>query len=175
MKSRAYLLLSLLSFGVAQADDKPSIVNPATAAPAHAAPTAKPNFDLHDAAIRQIVRDTVESLPSSSTAANPDSRFAARLGSLSIHDRKVPFAVHCSDSVSNDCAAYDADGNELYRIPRNQVYPVDFTDLTTAASCISSNDLLTTFDRADRCRGIGVLLPTPWDRVNIAVPLFRRD
>jgi len=73
----------------------------------------------------------------------------------------------------SDCVAYNADGDALFTVPRDQYVGKRGT---TAAdewmSCQSSNDLLTTFERYDKCRGIGIGLPLEFNDVILKLPLI---
>ena len=164
MTTRTWIVLPLLLVvSVAIADDKPA---------PESARTAKPTFDLGNAALRKIVRETAANATSAmppASSTEPASRVAAQIGMLPMRKGKTPITVNC-DGIAADCAALDANGNELYRVPRWQVFGVNSGDPSMASPCQSSNNLLSTFERADRCRGVGLLLPTPWDKVNFALP-----
>jgi hypothetical protein len=159
------ILPLLLAVAVANANEKPT---------PQPMPAAKPTFDLRSDALKKIVRATAADAPVATqpaSATEPASVVAAKIGPLPMRKRSTPTSVNC-DGIGSDCAALDANGNELYRIPRWQVFGMNPGDPSTPSPCQSSNNMLSTFERADRCRGVGVLLPTPWDKVNFAVPLF---
>ena len=164
MTTRTWIIPPLLLLvSIAVADDKPA---------PRSAPAAKPTFDLNDTALRKIVRETAANAAAakqSDSTPEPASSVAAQIGTLPMRKGKTPITVNC-DGIAVDCAALDANGNELYRVPRWQVFGINSGDPTMASPCQSSNNLLSTFERADRCRGIGLLLPTPWDKVNVALP-----
>jgi hypothetical protein len=165
MTTRTWIVLPfLLVVAIAVANDNPV---------AQSAPGAKPTFDLDNSALRKIVREAAAknavATPRSDSNTESASAVAAQIGTLPMRKGKTPITVNC-DGIAVDCDALDANGNELYRVPRWQVFGVNSGDPSMASPCQSSNNLLSTFERADRCRGVGLLLPTPWDKVNFALP-----
>ena len=73
---------------------------------------------------------------------------------------RAPRRVHHMDCDSFNCVAYTADDQALYTIPREQYFGINADDPQEAwLSCQSGNDLLTTFERYDKCRGVTIGLP----------------
>lgn len=169
MTARATIILPLLlAATLAIADEKPA---------PQAAASARPGFDLKHAAVKKIVRETAvraaAAQPEPNAEAEPAnaSAVAARIGTLPMRKSSAPVTMNCG-GIAEDCAALDANGNELYRLPRSQVFGTNLDDPASSLPCLSSNNLLSTFDRVDRCRGVGLLLPTPWDKVNFTIPVM---
>lgn len=79
----------------------------------------------------------------------------------------TPFSIECK---ANTCTAFDGLGRQLFRRDRDQVRNADPGGPLVKVECLSAANLLTTFDRQDRCNGVGRLLPTPWDPLNDVVP-----
>jgi hypothetical protein len=75
---------------------------------------------------------------------------------------RAPRRPHHVECDSFNCVAYTADEVALFSIPRAQFYgDQEGGDKTGDAwlSCQSRNNLLTTFQRYDKCRGITFALP----------------
>ena len=80
--------------------------------------------------------------------------------------------MHHMDCSLADCVAYTSDGDPLYTIPREQYFGVDGDDLDDQwLSCQSGNDLLTTFERYDKCRGVTIGLPLEFQGTLVSLPL----
>jgi hypothetical protein len=138
--------------------------------PATPADEKKPTFTLSDAEVRKIVRAAanrkVEGFrfvkdPQVATDI-PPSATAARFQPLARLPRATRVVFECR-SLTEACGAYDYDGNYLYSVPREQVYPNSTGGSDDWLACQSGDDMLSTFERFDRCRGIGVMLSTPWN------------
>jgi hypothetical protein len=73
----------------------------------------------------------------------------------------------------SDCVAYTADGDALYTVPRDQYLGVNGGSTREEwLSCQSGNDLLTTFERHDKCRGVSIGLPVQIGGTLVNVPLL---
>ncbi|HET9865370.1 MAG TPA: hypothetical protein VFP37_18170, partial [Steroidobacteraceae bacterium] len=125
---------------------------PAPEAPVRAESSATKDastFSLRAAAVQKIVRDHAAKVaPESAPAESP-----------SIHGRefKLQFRgerrVDRFDCDAVNCIARNAAGEDLYSIPRDQYYGITDDSANTWLSCQSGNDLLSTFERYDHCRG----------------------
>ena len=71
--------------------------------------------------------------------------------------------------------AYTADDFALFSVPRDQYYGVASGGLGEDwLSCQSHDDLLTTFERYDKCRGITIgLPPVGFGNVRLDLPKLR--
>lgn len=87
---------------------------------------------------------------------------------------RAPRRLHHMDCDSFDCVAYTADNQPLYTIPREQYLGIN-TDNSKEAwlSCQSGDDLLTTFERYDKCRGVSIGLPLQTHDVIVNLPKIR--
>jgi len=97
---------------------------------------------------------------------------AAQFGILPVKSRTLPLHFDC---LLLDCIAYDAAGNELYTIPREQYYGADENRADAWLSCQSGNDMLSTFERFKGCRGVSLGIPTGWQPLTVPISLFSRD
>jgi hypothetical protein len=133
---------------------------------------AKPNFDLSDAEMKRLLRRAT-------TAPQADPRvvefwLAAWRAPASETRRKIevptnpqrlrPAVVECG-AINENCAAYDADGKYLRAVPRPPGPPT-FAESNygaDSAGCLGSNDMMSIFEREQRCRGIGRVIPSFWE------------
>lgn len=162
--------LSLLAFClagapmIAQAADPPA-PPAATATASEQKPAQKPVFYLSETDLRRFLRSQRVVLES------PDeARIASdwRAGRESIAIQKPatpesqtrPAMVEC-DGRGTKCAAYDIDGKYLHALPNRRVQ-LGINDPDTL-NCGHTSDMMSTFERADRCRGIGILIPSIWE------------
>ena len=147
-------------------------------------PVTAATFDLRNSSVQKILRAAAaEEAP---PAEKPPKDFSAALRSLRELDAatsaslSAPLAVkfrtarrfHHMDCDSFTCVAVTADGDPLYTVPR-QNYSGTLDGQTSSDSwlrCQSGNDLLTTFERYDKCRGISVGLPLQWNGFNFDTP-----
>lgn len=137
------------------------------------------SFSLTDDAVRRIVREAALDLTPDYRVESPkplqeDVPSAAELGMgpLRMKGSRVPARYECE---LDKCAAYDRDGNVLWYLPRDQFFTQGAgKDSDVWLSCQQHNDMLSTFERVERCQGMGLLMPTPWDKVRLAVPLLPR-
>jgi hypothetical protein len=122
--------------------------------------TAKPTFDLKAVGVQAAIRAAAASEPD---PIKPDTAEPATAGKdlLSLTFR-APRRAHHMNCDSFVCVAYSADGDALFTIPRDQtsrVTDVGDNGRNEWLSCQSGNDLLTTFERYDKCRGVTIGLP----------------
>ena len=81
--------------------------------------------------------------------------------------------------AGNDCLAYAKDGSVLYPVSRDQLFDHDIISDSKRASeqwlsCQQGNDLLSTFERFDKCRGVTIGLPAAkLDNVEVLLPPLR--
>jgi hypothetical protein len=135
---------------------------------------AAPSFNLHDGNVQKIVAAAARQQTESAPARNADSDATAPTAPLEIRF-KAPRRVHHLDCDSFDCVAYNADDIALFTIPREQYYGVHGDKPADAwLACQSGNDLLTTFERYDKCRGITIgLPPAGFGNVSLDPPKLR--
>jgi hypothetical protein len=99
-----------------------------------------------------------------------DSRIAANLRTSrsTTHARDGETATRCGVS---ECTVYDSRGRQLYSYRTARIGIDVPATLEAWQSCQSrQDDMLSTFDRQDRCNGITSRLPTPWDPTPRAWP-----
>jgi hypothetical protein len=172
-------LLCLPVPGLTQ-DSKPSQTKPPSAPPASETSRVSepPGFDLRNTHVQSVIRDNARaaSAPSQTqTAQNlpADTIPSARGIEQQSLAFRAPRRVHHVDCGLSDCVAYNADGDALFTVPREQFVG---TNGNTASdewlSCQSSNDLLTTFERYDKCRGVSIGLPVQVHNVIVKLPLI---
>jgi hypothetical protein len=108
--------------------------------------------------VQTVIRAAAASAPNSQLAA--DLTASATRPALADIPFRAPRRPHHMDCDSFNCVAYTADDEALYTIPRDQYFGVNSNDPQKAwLSCQSGNDLLTTFERYDKCRGVSIGLP----------------
>jgi hypothetical protein len=129
-----------------------------TKKPSIAAPSA-PAFSVHDRNVQKILAAAAQKQSESSPEKNAASDAVTATGPMAVKF-KAPRRVHHMDCDSFNCVAYNADDIALFTIPREQYYGVHGDKPADAwLACQSGNDLLTTFERYDKCRGITIGLP----------------
>jgi hypothetical protein len=123
------------------------------------AKTSQPVLSLHAPEVQKVIRAAAKT-PADTAPLNLAP--AVTLGgqvTIPFRAPRRPHHMQCDDST---CVAYTADDVALYTIPRYQYYgdraPADPT-AGEWLSCQSRDDLLTTFERYDQCRGITIGLP----------------
>jgi len=128
-------------------------------------PVQKPNFYLSETDIRRFLRGQRVVLESPD-AARIASDWRAGRESISIQkparpeSQVRPAMVEC-DGRGTKCAAYDIDGKYLHALPNRRVQ-LGINDPDTL-NCGHTSDMMSSFERADRCRGIGILIPSIWE------------
>jgi hypothetical protein len=117
---------------------------------------------LHDASVQKVIRASAQRQASTASLAadTPDqSSITARGDEMKLRFRAPLRPDHITCDIL-DCVAYTADDVALYTIPREQYYgPHGDTPGDEWLSCQSHDDLLSTFERYDKCRGISIGIP----------------
>jgi hypothetical protein len=134
--------------------------------------TPKPALDLKAASVQSVVRNHAVA----QTAGNkplPDESAPTDIKPLPF---RAPRRVHHVDCDSFNCVAYTADNDALFSVPRDQYFGVteDGGTRDSWLACQSGDDLLTTFERYDKCRGISVGIPVQFRDVTVNVPVLGR-
>jgi len=121
------------------------------------AKTAKPVLSLQAPEVQKVIRAAAQA-PSDTAQLNS----APTLGDQVTIPFRAPRRPHHMECDNISCVAYTADDVALYTVPRAQYYG-DRVHGDHAAgewlSCQSRDNLLTTFQRYDKCRGITIGLP----------------
>lgn len=127
----------------------------------------KPTFDLSDAAVQKVIRaaaalPATAIVPGATSPRLPDQDLA--LPAIGENLVAIPFRAprrfHHLDCDSFNCVAYTADGDALYSLPRDQHYGINSDKPEESwLACQSGNNLLTTFERYDLCRGVRIGIP----------------
>ena len=157
MKTHTWMLIgALLAVPALGFADEP-------AKPVAASKMFKPALNLQTAEVQKIIRESakeqIENAAPASAAASPDPP-PVTLGQQVTIPFRAPRRLHHTQCDSFNCVAYTADGDALFSIPRDQYYGQHGGDSAAKwLSCQSHNDLLTVFERYDKCRGISVGLP----------------
>jgi hypothetical protein len=145
--------------------------------PASSAKPEKPTFNIKSAQVQESIRAAArmhyEGSPQAAAAKSPDVVQPIVLG----NQTSIPFRVlrrpHHLKCDNIDCIAYTADDVALYSVPRSQYYG-ERTDGANSSdewlSCQSRNNMLSTFERYDKCRGITIGLPLSFGNTTIAAP-----
>jgi hypothetical protein len=149
---------------------------PAWAPAAEPAEPDKPMFDLRDESVQGILRATAAANESAAQqTSTTGSKVEAELADIRF---RAPRRVHHTECDSEDCVAYTADNEALFTL--NRGVRTDLDSMNTEQlddawlSCQDTNNLLSTFERFDRCRGIRVG-PPPLDlgRDRLDLPKIR--
>ncbi|MEO8061698.1 MAG: hypothetical protein ABI821_03015 [Pseudomonadota bacterium] len=123
-----------------------------------AAPAA-PSFSLHDDNVQKIVVAAAQKQSESATESDALNDPVTATAPIAVKF-KAPRRVDHTDCDSFNCVAYNADEIALFTIPREQYFGVHGDKPADGwLSCQSRDDLLTTFERYDKCRGITIGLP----------------
>jgi hypothetical protein len=151
------LLLTPLGIGAAEPDTR-GITPPGVATAASApAPGA---FDLKNAAVQSLLRTTAVSATQSAPLPDASEARHENLAELRFRGPRRPQYMECD---SRDCTAFTKDHDPLYTLSREQMRDQgSFTEGNSFdqwLSCQQGNDLLSTFERFDKCRGITIGLP----------------
>lgn len=164
MKLRTLMLMSALLALPALS----SASDPAEAKPA----TTKTAFDLKAAKVQDVIRSHASAQPAAEKA-DPSESAPTQLEPLPF---RAPRRVHHVDCDSFNCVAYTADDDALFSVPRDQYFGVTGNGSTRDSwlACQSGNDLLTTFERYDKCRGVSVGIPVQFRDVTVNVPVLGR-
>ncbi len=155
----------------------PSAGPAASATPPPAARRApQTSFAITSPQARQILRDAVAQgepqAPASTSTSEPPPTDATRLDVMPPLRFRGPRGVHHMECDASNCMAVNAEGTTLYTVSRdeNLTYhgPRGNGGYDAWLSCQSTNNLLTTFERYDKCRGIQIGLPA--GNVLLALP-----
>ena len=172
MKTQTWIcaatLLALSAVG--QAQQQPAAKPAPAATTSAAAPEAKPTFDLRNANLRDVIRANAATQPQRENAP------AEETSGLEPLPFRAPRRLHHMDCDSFNCVAYTADDVALYTIPRDQYMGVRASGDNPQEewlSCQSGNDLLTTFERYNKCRGVSIGLPLQTLDVIVDLPKLR--
>ncbi len=137
-----------------------------------AAEPAKPGFDLRNESVQGILR-TAAAASESTEALTPknESKVQAELADIRF---RAPRRVHHTQCDGEDCVAYSADNEALFSMDRqfsNAIDPMASGKREDGwLSCQDTHNLLSTFERYDRCRGIRIGAP-PLTVGNLGVEL----
>jgi len=133
---------------------------------------AKPTFDLKTAGVKDVIR-THALAEAASEKTDPAESAATDLKPLPF---RAPRRVHHMECDSFNCVAYTADNDALFSVPRDQYFGVRENDGSRDSwlSCQSGNNLLSTFERYDKCRGVSVGIPVQMHDVIVNVPVISR-
>jgi hypothetical protein len=123
-------------------------------------------FDLNAAIVQSAIR-TAAANDTAPPQEPVSSEAAADEGEALSLTFRAPRRAHHMTCDAINCVAYTADGDTLYTIPRDEPHRDEWL------SCQSSNDLLTTFERYDKCRGVNVGLPSQAGEVLLDPPSSR--
>jgi hypothetical protein len=134
--------------------------------------TTKPAFDLKAAKVQGVIRSHAVA-QAADEKAGPSESAPTEIKPLPF---RAPRRVHRVECDSFNCVAYTADDDALFSVPRDQYFGVTGNGCSSDSwlSCQSSNNLLTTFERYDKCRGVSVGLPVQGRDITVNVPLISR-
>jgi len=119
------------------------------------------SLNVHSDTVREILRVAARAQSLEKPVAEPREKPAPRL--------EVQFRDDRVDHVECDvlqCYSYAKDGHIVRTTPRADFFglmPEDPRSSDAWLACQDTNDLLSTFERYDRCRGIGASLTLPWN------------
>jgi len=174
MNTRARMLfaafLALPALGMAQEQPSAKPASPALAPAAKSTPQSplKLSLDLKDAGVQDVVRATAAT--QNAFAGPATEQTGKQRPDLAFRAPRRPHRIVCGVI---DCVAYTADGDPLYTIPREQYLGVNGDHpREVSQSCQSGNDLLSTFERYDKCHALGIGLPLDVHGVMVNLPLL---
>jgi len=138
--------------------------------------SAPPQFDLRSARVQDAIRAAAATESAAPTGARTqladDEAAPAKRDQQDIPFR-APRRMHHMKCDLADCVAYTADGDALYTVPRDQYLGVNGGGTKDEwLTCQRGNDLLTTFERFDKCRGVSIGLPVEIGGMLVNVPLL---
>jgi hypothetical protein len=128
------------------------------AEPAAPAQAREPVLSLQAPEVQKVIRAAAKTPAGTAPSAAP----AVTLGDQATIPFRAPRRPHHIECDNISCIAYTADDVALYTVPRDQFYGERAPGEHSAGewlSCQSRDNLLTTFQRYDRCRGITIGLP----------------
>jgi hypothetical protein len=186
MKTRTWMLIGALlaipALGWSDEPAKPgaSPLSSPGAIPAVAAirKVDQPALNLQTLEVQKIIRasanEQMAAAPPASGVLAPDQAPVATLAGEVTLPFRAPRRPHHLVCDSFNCVAYSADDVALYSVPREQYYGQNAPDNFTKdawLSCQSHDNLLSTFERYDKCRGVAIgLPPVALGNTVIAVP-----
>jgi hypothetical protein len=190
MKSRSWILigtlLALPALGLAEEPSAPKSIPPADVPATHdASPKSQSTFDLRTAAMQSIIRASAATASDGFRLMSPAAQQPSQDNGHDVTRPKLqslpfraPRRLHHMDCDSFNCVAYTADNQALYTISREQYFGINTDDSTDDSkeawlSCQSGNDMLTTFERYDKCRGVSIGLPLQTHDVIVNLPKIR--
>jgi hypothetical protein len=184
MNARLVTMLALLLPAIALASDPaPAMKSDSKPAAADATPKAKLDLEVR----RQIALDdqvmrNLERASTRETELSPQKLFREPIADLPFDSRFAitlrpsatpsPFpdraTTRCDLSV---CRVYDDRGRVMYSYQAARIgIDVPATREMWQSCQARQNDMMSTFDRADRCSGIHSRVPSPWDPAPRAWP-----
>jgi hypothetical protein len=172
-------LLCLPVLGMAQdSGSSPQAASSMASASETPRTSVRPVFDLRNTRVQSVIRANARAASAPSQAQTGQNLPADTTPAASAIEQqgiafRAPRRMHHMDCGLSDCVAYNADGDALFTVPREQYVG---THANNAAdewlSCQSGNDLLTTSERYDKCRGVGIGLPLQFHDVIVKLPLI---
>jgi hypothetical protein len=151
----------LPAYAVAQ---ESSVTRAAEPASESASTLTRAAVDLQGPEVQAMLRRTTEAAAADADTGThvtePGETHARKLEGLRFH---IPRRVHHLECEAFDCVAYTADGSPLYTISRDHVGGQNVFahahDQDAWLACQGADDLLSTFERFDQCRGLTIGLP----------------
>lgn len=179
MKTRTRMLLVALlvmpAATWADETEKPAALDAKAVETGYRASAPALKLGLHDAAVQKVIQDSArQQINTGPVADTPDQPLMTARGEMRLRFRAPRRADHITCDPLN-CVAYTADDVALYTIPHEQYYgPHGDTPGEEWLSCQSHDDLLSTFERYDKCRGISIgLPPVAFGNVQLDLPKLR--
>jgi hypothetical protein len=186
MNARTWLLVMLAGPLLASAQSAPEATAASSEADARAASAGVPStahpatgsFAITDPEVRRVLRDAaISSVAGADSASSvPTDVVPPREGLEALRFRALRRAVRMECDAADQCTAFDADGRALYTVARDGGGRYDAWTSNTYdqwLSCQSTNNMLTTFERFDKCRGITIGLPVAEKNLVLALPRIR--
>jgi hypothetical protein len=183
MNTRAWMLMGTLLALPAMSQEQPAekpAVAPAAVAPRSAPTQPVPTFDIKSAGVQNVIRANANLEARGGANLSHGARLSAdapaQTGGRNLKDIpfRAPRRLHHMDCDSFNCVAYSADGEALYTVSREQHFGINTDDSKEAwLSCQSGDNLLTTFERYDKCRGVSIGLPLQGNDVIVNLPKIR--
>ena len=155
------------------------LVFPALVWSAEPAPTAKaekPVFNLESARVKESIsaaaRAQDDSTAQLAAANSAEAQPPVSLRGQTTIPFRAPLRPHHVKCDNIDCIAYSADDVPLYSVPRSQYSGDRLEEGKRDAwlSCQSRDNMLSTFERYDKCRGVTIGLPLTFGNSVTAAP-----
>jgi hypothetical protein len=182
MKTRTWMLIGALlampALGWSEEPAKLAASPGAVPAAVTVTKAERPTLNLHTVEVQKIIRDSAQeqmaTAPPSADALMLDQSPVAQLVDQVTLPFRAPRRPHHLACDSFNCVAYSADDVALYSVPREQFYGASAPGNDTKdawLSCQSRDNMLSTFERYDKCRGVTIgLPPVALGNTVIAVP-----